>query len=198
MMIHDLELMIDWFKANQLSLNLSKSVLLYLWEKRNQTRLTVGDIEIPISTKFLGVHIDNELRWTIHVNNLHKKLMANKILLSTNTNILNTNSLHLIYNAHIHSHLTYGLLAWGPMASKKALKDLTSIQDSCVRLVSKVSKNTNVMLLYNKQQLIRLLDLIKLELAKYEHRQTTKDYPASLQHIANANGGTKKHHYPTR
>ena len=67
--------MIDWFKANQLSLNLSKSVLLYFWEKRNQTRLTVCNIEIPISdsTKFLGVHIDNELRWTIHVNNLHKK-----------------------------------------------------------------------------------------------------------------------------
>ena len=34
-MIHDLELKIDWFKANQLSLNLSKSVLLYFWEKRN-------------------------------------------------------------------------------------------------------------------------------------------------------------------
>ena len=62
-MIHDLELMIDWFKANQLSLNLSKSVLLYFWEKRNQAQLTVGDIEIPISnsTKFLGIYIDHEL-----------------------------------------------------------------------------------------------------------------------------------------
>ena len=199
-MIHDLEIMIGWFKANQLSLNLSKSVLIYFWEKRNQTQPTVDDIEIPISdsTKFLGVHIDNELRWTIHVNNLHKKLMANKFLLSTNTNILNTNSLRLIYNVHILSHLTYGLLAWGPMASKEAIKDLTSIQDSCVHLVSKVGKSTNVMPLYNKQQLIWLPDLIKLELAKYGHRQTTKDYPASLQQIANANGGTKKHHYPTR
>ena len=160
----------------------------------------MGDIEIPIwdSTKFLGVHIDNKLRWTIHVNNLHKKLMANKFLLSMSTNILNTNSLHLIYNMRIHSHLTHELLAWGPMASKKAIKDLTSIQDSCVHLVSKVGKNTNVMPLYNKQQLIWLPDLIKLELAKYGHGQTIKDYPASLQQIANTNGGTKKHHYPTR
>ena len=139
-MIHDLEIMIDWFRANQLSLDLSKSVLLYFWEKGNQTQLTVGDIEILISdsTKFLGVHIDNELRWTIHVNNLHKKLMANKFLLSMRTNLLNTNSLCLIYNAHILSHLTYGLLAWGLMASKKAIKDLASIQDSCVHLVNKV------------------------------------------------------------
>ena len=117
--------------------------------------------------------------------------MANKILLSTNTNILSNNSLCLIYNVHTHSHLLYGLLAWGPMASKKALKDLTSIQDSCVCLVCKVGRNTNVMPLYNKQQLIRLPDMIKLELAKYGHRQTTKNYPASLWQIANANGGTK-------
>ena len=96
-MIHDLEIMNDWFKANQLSLNLPKSVLIYFWERRNQTRLTAGNIEIPISdsTKFLGVHIDNKLRWTIHVNNPHKKLMANKFLLSTSTNLLNTNSLHI-------------------------------------------------------------------------------------------------------
>ena len=46
--------------------------------------------------------------------------------------------------------------------------------------------------------MIRLPDLIKLELSKYGHRQTTKDYPASLQQIANAYGGTKKHRYPTR
>ena len=124
--------------------------------------------------------------------------MANKILLSTNINILSNNSLCLIYIAHIHSHLMYGLLAWGPMASKKALKYLTSIQDSCVCLVCKFGKNTSVMPLYNKLQLIWLLDLIKLELAKYGHRQTTKDYSASLWQITNANGGTKKHRYPTR
>ena len=124
--------------------------------------------------------------------------MANKFLLSTSTNLLNTNSLHLIYNVHILSHLTYGLLAWGLMASKKAIKDLTIIQDSCVHLVNKVNKNTNVLPLYNRQQLIQLPDLIKLELAKYGHRQTTKNYPASLQQIANANGGTKKHRYLTR
>ena len=124
--------------------------------------------------------------------------MANKFLLSMSTNLLNTNSLRLIYNMHILSHLMCGLLAWGPMASKKAIKDLRSIQDSCVCLVSKIGKSTNVTPLYNKQQLIQLPDLIKLELAKYGHRQTTKDYPASLQQIANANGGTKKHRYPTR
>ena len=79
-MVNDLEILIECFKANQLSLNLSKSVLMYFWETRDQTQLVVNNVKIPIfdSTKFLGVYIDKELRWTMHVNNLHKKLMANK------------------------------------------------------------------------------------------------------------------------
>ena len=136
--IHDLKILIEWFKANQVSLNLLKSVLMYFWEARDQTQLVVNDVEIPIldSIKFLGVYIDNELRWTTHVNNLHKKLMAHKFLLSANTNLLDTTSLCSIYYAHIFSHLSCGLLVWGSMASKKAIKDLTSIQDSCVHLLS--------------------------------------------------------------
>ena len=137
-MIHDPEILIEWLKANQLSLNLLKSVLMYFWETRDQTQLVVNDVRIPISdsTNFLGVYSDNELRCTTHGNNLHKKLMTNKFLLSANTNLLDTTSLHSIYYTHVFSHLSYGLLAWGSMASKKAIKDLTSIQDSCVCLLS--------------------------------------------------------------
>ena len=111
---------------------------MYFWETRDQNQLVVNNVKIPISdsTKFLGVYIDKELRWTMHVNNLHKKLMANKFLLSTNANLLDTTSLHSIYYAHVFSHLSYGLLVWDPMASKKAIKDLTSIQDSCVCLLN--------------------------------------------------------------
>ena len=43
-----------------------------------------------------------------------------------------------------------------------------------------------------------LLDMIKMELAKYRYRLTYKDYPTSLQSITNANGGIKLHRYPTR
>ena len=98
----------------------------------------INNVKIPISdsTKFLGVYIDKELRWTMHVNNLHKKLMANKFLLSVNTNLLDSTCLRSIYYSHVFTHLSYGLLVWGLMASKKAIKDLTHIQDHCVHLLS--------------------------------------------------------------
>ena len=191
---HDLEMLIEWFKGNQLSLKISKTVLMHFRELKDHTPLVVNNIEIPSSdsTKFLGVHIDKELKWTTHINYLHKKkIMANKFLLSANTNLLDTTSLCSIYQAHIFSHLSYGLLVWGTMASKKAIKDLTSIEDSCVCLLSKHGKNANVILLYKKHNHIRLPDMIKIELAKYGHRLTNKNYPNSLQSIANAIRGMK-------
>ena len=82
-MAHDLEILMEWYKANQLSLDLSKSVFMYFWESKDHTQLVVNNIEIPISDsmKFLGVHIDKELKWTTHVNCLHKKLMATNVCL---------------------------------------------------------------------------------------------------------------------
>ena len=144
------------------------------------------------------IYINNELRSTTHVNNLHKKLMANKFLLSANTNLLDTTSLHSIYCTHVYSHLSYGLLVQGSMASKKAIKDLTSIQDSCVCLLSQCGTNFNAIPLCRKHHLIQLPDMIKMELAKYGYRLTYKDCPTSLQSIANAKGSIKLHHYPTR
>ena len=50
--------------------------------------------------------------------------------------------------------------------------------------------------LYRKHHLMRLPDMIEMELAKYGYRLTNKDYPNSLQSITNANGGIKLHRYP--
>ena len=76
--LHDLEILIDWFKANQLSLNLSKTVILNFWDNNRGPSITLDNITIPVvkNMKFLGVHLDNEITWQTHIDQLHKKLMA--------------------------------------------------------------------------------------------------------------------------
>ena len=55
MLEHDLNLMIDWFNVNKLSLNLHKSVAMQFWNNNTSLELQVDSIKIPIveSTKFL-------------------------------------------------------------------------------------------------------------------------------------------------
>ena len=61
-MEHDMALLSDWYKANQLSPNIDKTVLLKFWPTEPFV-LKVGDttLENSPSTRFLGVIVDDSL-----------------------------------------------------------------------------------------------------------------------------------------
>ena len=73
---HDMTMLHDWFKANQLSLNLSKTVLMKFWPGHAKYDIVIEGNTIPqvCTTKFLGITIDDKLNWRSHINNLHSKL----------------------------------------------------------------------------------------------------------------------------
>ena len=60
----DLSTLSDWFKANKLTLNLNKTVMMHFNKKdKNKTDLSVKGINVPhvAETKFLGVWIDDNV-----------------------------------------------------------------------------------------------------------------------------------------
>ena len=130
------------------------------------------------------MHLDSNIAWSRQMDQLHKKLMTNKMLLATSGNILSTDCLKSIYYAHVYSHLSYWLLVWGPMASKKSIKDLAQIQDACIWSVCKKPKTANVRPLYSNLKVLHLPDLITLELAKYGYKISNKLYLTKLHHLA--------------
>ena len=71
--------------------------------------LKLEDSNLPVTntTKCLGVIIDNCLTWQEHIDNVIKKVSANKLLLGKSRNLLTTTVKRNIYYAHIHSHLLY-------------------------------------------------------------------------------------------
>ena len=72
--------MTEWFSANKLSLNLNKTVAMIFWKGGSSIELNVDEHKIPLafSTKFLGVYIDNNLTWQVHLNYFIEKLNTNK------------------------------------------------------------------------------------------------------------------------
>ena len=133
-MWHDLKLLDDGFKANQLSLNLSKMVLMNFWQNGNNIKLDLDDIPVLIvtTTKFVGVYLDNQLNWKLHTTILFNKIQSNKYLLSISKNLLNEQSLRSIYSAHIYSHLNYSLVTWASMISNLDKEKLYKVQKSCI------------------------------------------------------------------
>ena len=93
--------------------------------------------------KCLGVILDYKLSWDAQVNSTCNKISKNKYLLNLVKNTLLAFIKKIIYFAHIHSHLMYVLVLWGPMLTEKQMKRIFKQQKSCVRIIVNVAYNAH-------------------------------------------------------
>ena len=142
--------------------------------------------------------MDNKLTWSPHIAFLYQKLLANKHLLQVARNLLDFNCLQSIYYAHIYSHLSYGILAWGSMAKKSDINSLFAIQKQCIRPVHKCNITADCIPLFKQSKMLPLHNMINVELAKQGYNINRKLLPKSILDIFDKNGGKKTHRYPTR
>lgn len=112
----DLKLISDYFKSLKLGLNASKTKIMHFdrcfkkctFSKIPIIKLDGLNIEVVVSFKYLGVLIDNKLKFSVHLNACirnasHKLFMLRKI-----RNNLNVNTANLIYKTMILPLIEYG------------------------------------------------------------------------------------------
>jgi len=75
-MNQDLYQLNNWFRANQLYVNVSKTKYMLLEKQQSHEQKTLDDEELERGqrTKFLGLYIDKHLQWNCHVSNCRKKV----------------------------------------------------------------------------------------------------------------------------
>ena len=107
---HDINRIMDWFKANKLTLNISKTECIYFSGKNSPDNFEINIVETVIkssnSAKILGVWLDNKLSWKKHTNTLLMKIKQNTNMLQVGNKFLNKHCKKNIYYAHIYSHIT--------------------------------------------------------------------------------------------
>ena len=199
-----LSLLMDWFKANSLTLNVQKTNLM-LFSSRNRKHhkfeIKIDNIVVkPVhDTKFLGVIIDNELKWTANVKSILMKMKKNFMLMCRGKNLLPPHNLKLIYYGHIYSHMSYCISIWGSMANNELLSKIRTEQNKCIKLLSRTDPlNTT----YKKYRILKLDDVIDLELKKFGYKLYHNLLPSNLLHElkTDSDGCTlaKQHCYHTR
>ena len=199
----DLEAIEDWFRANKLTLNLDKTVLMYFGNGRNKPLdiIEVGNIKLKVatSTKFLGLWIDNKLKWREHVQKLIIKLQAKKALLQRSKYLLSVHAKRILYFTQIQSNLTYGLLIWGTMIPKEDALKLEKIQNKCVQLIEPRKPIDKI---YKDNNILKLQSLIRMENVKTWHKYYNNNLPAKLMEMMredhNKSNLQKQHGYNTR
>lgn len=109
---------VNWCRSNNLMVNVDKTVCVYFSIKNNEVStfsLKCGDNTITTSetTKFLGIHVDRNLRWTTHIDVLCKKLNSSVFAIARIRNVLPRSSVMSVYYSLVYSHLSYNILLWG-------------------------------------------------------------------------------------
>ena len=115
----DLQKISEWFKANKLTVNPSKSNIIIIPPKLNHLPVTIktylNNTLIPQTSaaNYLGITIDTDLKFCNHIVLIEHKVSRTIGILSKLRHFLPQSALLKIYYALIHSQLMYGLPIWG-------------------------------------------------------------------------------------
>ena len=196
----ELDHLTDWFRANKLSLNVAKTN--YMIFTKTQDTLPVITLKLGgetinrvENTKFLGVHIDNNINWCKHIQHCKNKMSSGLYALRSVKHLLPTNQLKSLYYTLIHPYINYGILIWGS-AIKKYLKNIQNMQNKAIRAISKAKYNDPVVQLYKNLNITPIETLYNIQLGKlmYQHKNNLLPKPLMLLYTPN----TEMHNHNTR
>ena len=184
----------NWFKANKLFLNISKTkFMIFRHEKMpkvNNFKLFIDNIEIERigndfgtkSFKFVGISIDELLNWNQHINNVNNKISSALYALNQVKKILPMKTLKTIYNSILQPHLQYSVITWGN-AKLKDLEPLIMKQKKAVRLVSKSKYNAHCEPLFSQLNILKLQDIFHLSVSSFISKFLNNQLPDSFKEI---------------
>ena len=140
----------DWMRTNNLFINYTKTVCMlfgtrYMLSKCNEIDIKIRDIciEQVKSTKYLGIHIDRELKWDMHIENMCQKIGRLVSFLGRLRYTINESNLNIIYKSVILPHFDYGDLVW-QSASKSSLLLLQKLQNRAGRIIMRINPYSHI------------------------------------------------------
>lgn len=178
----------EWLRVNLLTLNLSKTRYIHFnmtSDANTQQAIKIHDtlckderscnceeIEKVSHIKYLGVMVDEALKWKEHVNMLANKLRR---LLPTFFQIRNiyTSSLKKsLYYALVESNIRYGIITWGS-AYSNAVLPLEILQRTLIKVLYVKNRLYSTERLFAETGLLTIRNLYYHESLSYIHSHTS-------------------------
>ena len=202
---NDLINLTDWFRANKLSLNTSKTNYMLFSNNNNisenqQIKMDADIIEHKHCCKFLGIIIDDKLNWSDHITYTRSKLSRSVYAMNRMINMIDMPYLKTLYYSLVHSYLSYGTILWGSTYSYY-LNSIRICQKKAVRCIFKSSYNSHTDPLFQKGGILKFDDLYTLEIGKFVFDGLHNILPNRLSQSMQSNmtihdHATRQHHNP--
>lgn len=186
-MNRELDKLTDWFRANKLSLNISKTNYMLFSHSTQQITNTEIKLANTIITrskcvKFLGMHIDEKLKWDEHIKTMKKKISSAFYAINKAKYVLPRKHLNTLYYSLVYPYLTYGIILWGA-TYQVHLSKLIIMQKKIIRAIAGAKYNAHSGPLFKLSRLLKLEDIYKLHTCKFVLSHIMKTLPSSLTHL---------------
>jgi len=187
----------NWFRANKLSVNATKTNYMILGTPHMTSRfgytynagnnnsgltetfnIILDDtaLERVDNTKFLGVYIDECLTWKCHINCIAKTISRNVGVMNKMKHYVPDRILHSLYCTLVLPYVNYGILSWGN-AYKTNLDKLIKLQKWAIRTVTNSHYRSHTAPLFAKCNILTIDDTYKLELGTFMFKYYVNQLP---------------------
>ena len=185
----DLKSLYKWLLANKISLNRSKTELIF-FHKPGQTldynfKIKMNGHRVTPSKyiKYLGIYLDPTLSGKYHCDIIAKKLKISNGMLSKIRYYVPVEELKSIYYAIFSSHMIYGSQIWGQSINVHTEK-IVKLQNRAMRIINFAEVQANADPLYKSNKILKLEDNISLQncmfVYDFFHKKNTKLLPIIL------------------
>jgi len=189
-----LDLLKKWLCSNKLTINLEKTHFVDFTKNKKDYNFTLKYNDILIqqkeTTKYLGLALQQDLNWNIHINNIVNKLNSLIPLFYQIRDILSKNKKIMIYKSLALSKIIYGI----ELYSKNSNKWLQLLQSTQSRLL-KILLNKTLLFrtnsIHNICNIPKIADIAKIRLALHSHKFT---HHKESTNVALSNMRSMQHH----
>lgn len=148
----------NWFAANKLKLNVSKTCLL-VFKNRNSEPLCenmfTSDYKIDpiLESKILGLTVDLNLKFETHLRELKLKLNAICFSIRVLRGVVAPKVLKMVYYGYFHSKMVYAVQFWG---NEGGSLGIFRAQKRCVRAINNVKPRASCKEYFKKDRIMTL------------------------------------------
>jgi len=180
----ELEKVANWFKANKLSVNASKTNFMIMGTQQ-KTAKCIDQINIILDgtqltrvnqTKFLGVIIDENLTWKDHIDGISKTISRNVGVLNKLKHFIPKRILFSLYCTLILPYISYGILLWGA-TYKIFLDKIFKLQKRAMRIISNSHFRSHSAPIFKNLKVLNVYDMYKIELGVFMYKHFNDQLP---------------------
>ena len=168
----ELQAIYEWLCVNKLSLNIPKTKFMLFHHRQRgidnmipTLKINNHEIERVKEFNFLGITIDENMNWNMHIQKIANKISRNLGCLNRLKRFLPLCTRKLLYNSLILPHLQYGILSWGFQYNR-----LEKLQKRAMRIISISRYNAHTEPIFKNLKILKLEDLFNIALLKFQYK----------------------------